>query len=516
MNNKYIPLIILSLSLLGLLDSLYLTLEHYNKIILQCYPGIFADCGKVLGSSYSEIIGIPMALLGVIHYGLFNIVNLINIVKRIKNIRLAALVFSIVGALSSAVFMYIQFFLIGSICIYCTISALISFALIFLTFSYFEKERILLFIKITGFKYRVILKNILFLIDAERVHETTLSLGEFFGNNRLVRNIMSFFYSHPHIGLEQKILGIDFQNPVGLAAGFDYKAKLPQFLPALGFGYMTIGTITNSSYEGNPLPRLGRLPKSKSLLVNKGFKNEGANIIADKLKEKRFDIPIGISIGRTNSAELDTQKKSIDDIISAFKKFEKANIQNSYYEINISCPNLIHQGEVVFDEPRKLNELLDAVDKLKLKKPVFVKMPIDKTDKHTLELLKVISKHSPTGVIFGNLQKDKMHPTLHSDEVVKFKKGYYSGKPTFERSNDLIKLAYKNFKERFVIIGCGGVFSAEDAYTKIKLGATLVQLITGLVYNGPQLVAEINMELESLLQIDGYNNVSQAVGTDNN
>ena len=449
-------MVILILSLLGLADSIYLTLEHYGKIILPCHPGIFADCGKVLRSTYSEIYGIPMALLGVIHYGLFSIVNSINIIKHIRNIRITALVFGIIGVLSSVVFMYIQFFIIGSLCIYCTISALISFALICIVFSFFEKERKYLFVKVTGLKYRYILKTILFYFDPEFVHETIL-----------------------------------------------------------GFGYMTIGTITNMPYQGNPTPRLGRLPRSKSLLVNKGFKNEGADEIVRILLNKIFEIPIGISIGRTNSPELDTQKKSVTDIITAFKKIEKVKTDNSYYELNISCPNLIHQGEVVFDEPKKLDDLLKHIDKLKLKKPVFIKMPIDKSDKETLELLKVISKHSAKGVIFGNLQKDKSHPLLHPDEAAKFKKGYYSGKPTFERSNELIKLTYRNYKDKLVIIGCGGVFSAEDAYKKIKLGATLVQLITGLVYNGPQLVAEINMGIEKLLQEEGYKNISQAVGTEN-
>jgi len=512
---KYIPLVILILSLLGLADSIYLTLEHYGKIILPCHPGIFADCGKVLRSTYSEIYGIPMALLGVIHYGLFSIVNSINIIKHIRNIRITALVFGIIGVLSSVVFMYIQFFIIGSLCIYCTISALISFALICIVFSFFEKERKYLFVKVTGIIYRFVLKTILFYFDPEFVHETTLGFGKIAGDIKFIRDVLKIFYKYSSPALSQKVAGIIFANPLGLAAGFDYKAKLPQFLPALGFGYMTIGTITNMPYQGNPTPRLGRLPRSKSLLVNKGFKNEGADEIVRILLNKIFEIPIGISIGRTNSPELDTQKKSVTDIITAFKKIEKVKTDNSYYELNISCPNLIHQGEVVFDEPKKLDDLLKHIDKLKLKKPVFIKMPIDKSDKETLELLKVISKHSAKGVIFGNLQKDKSHPLLHPDEAAKFKKGYYSGKPTFERSNELIKLTYRNYKDKLVIIGCGGVFSAEDAYKKIKLGATLVQLITGLVYNGPQLVAEINMGIEKLLQEEGYKNISQAVGTEN-
>jgi dihydroorotate dehydrogenase len=127
---------------------------------------------------------------------------------------------------------------------------------------------------------------------------------------------------------------------MGLAAGFDYEARLTQSLFPWGFGFQTVGTITNNPYEGNPRPMLGRLPKSKSLMVNKGFKNLGAETTAKKLKGLTFKIPVGISIGRTNSPKLTTQEESIKDILIAFRKFEKEKIKNAYYELNISCPNL--------------------------------------------------------------------------------------------------------------------------------------------------------------------------------
>jgi dihydroorotate dehydrogenase len=276
-----------------------------------------------------------------------------------------------------------------------------------------------------------------------------------------------------------------------------------------------VGTITNLPYEGNPKPRLGRLPKSKSLMVNKGFKSTGAKKVSNALKSLEFEIPIGISIGRTNSKILKTQKQSVDDIVSAFKKFERANFSNSYYELNISCPNLIHGGNINFYSPANLEELLSAVDKLKIKKPIFVKMPIEKSDKEVLDMLTVISKHNLQGVIFGNLQKDKSDKSLYPEEVKKFTAGNFSGKPTQKRSNELIKLSYKHYKDKLAIVGCGGIFSGEDAYKKIKLGASLVQLITGLIYEGPQLVAQINFELVDLLERDGYEHISQAVGANN-
>jgi dihydroorotate dehydrogenase len=203
----------------------------------------------------------------------------------------------------------------------------------------------------------------------------------------------------------------------------------------------------------------------------------------------------------------------VADIIEAFKTFEKKNIDNSYWELNISCPNLIHAKDITFYPPKNLNELLGEVDKLNLKKPVLVKMPIEKSNKEVLKMLEVIADHSPKGVIFGNLQKDGRHPSLERGEVKKFKAGFFSGKPTFERSNELISLTYKNFRDRFVIVGCGGIFSGEDAYEKILRGASLVQLITGLIYEGPELIAKINFELADLLERDGFDSISEAVGS---
>ena len=140
-------------------------------------------------------------------------------------------------------------------------------------------------------------------------------------------------------------------------------------------------------------------------------------------------------------------------------------------------------------------------------------MPIDHNDRQTLAMLKVIAKYKNIkGVIFGNLQTNKKNKVLVSSEVNKFKMGKYSGKPTFEDSNRLIKLTFKNFKKRFVIIGCGGVFNADDAWVKFTNGASLVQLITGMIFEGPQVVGQINKDLVDLLKQDGYKNISEAVG----
>jgi dihydroorotate dehydrogenase len=369
-------------------------------------------------------------------------------------------------------------------------------------------------IKAGGFTYEHLLKKILFLAEPEAIHEFMTDFGEMLGKIKPFSKSMGLLMKTENPILEQTFFNIKFKNPIGLAAGFDYEAKLTQILSSIGFGFETVGTITNLSYGGNPKPMLGRLPKSMALMVNKGFKNLGADETVRKLQNYSFDMPIGISIGRSNNQSCYTQKKSIEDIINAFEKFEKSKVRHSYYELNISCPNLY--GNVSFYPPKNLRELLIEIDRFHLKKPVFVKMPLEKSNSEVLKMLNLITSHSPKGIIFSNLAKNRNNKLLIPEEVNKFPTGVgnFSGKPTEKRSNELIKLAYKNFGKSLLIIGCGGIFTAQDAYTKIKLGSSLVQLITGMIFRGPLLPAQINIELAELLRKDGFKNIPEAIGSD--
>jgi dihydroorotate dehydrogenase len=169
---------------------------------------------------------------------------------------------------------------------------------------------------------------------------------------------------------------------------------------------------------------------------------------------------------------------------------------------------------VTFYPPKNLRALLCAVTELRLSWPLFIKMPIEKTNDETLEMLRVIADFPVAGVIFGNLQKDRSDPAFAKQEIECASQGNASGVPTRRRSNELIRLSYREFGKKLVIIGCGGVFSTEDAYRKIRLGATLIQLITGMIYEGPQLAAAVNAGLVTLLKKDGFTSISDAIGRD--
>lgn len=367
--------------------------------------------------------------------------------------------------------------------------------------------------QVTAASYQNVIKPIFFQIDAETVHDFMVATGETFGKAPPIKNLLHSVYAYQDPRLTQNISGIEFINPIGLAAGFDYDAHLTQVLWSMGFGFQTVGTVTAEYYQGNTKPRLGRLPKSRSLLVNKGFKSGGIDEIVRSLKQKDFKIPVGMSVGSTNR-EYDSGAEQIENYCQTFVKAEKQLPRIKYYELNVSCPNL-KTGEP-FTTPQRLKTLLKEVEKLKLKKPIFIKMPTDISVDESIELLKIADKYSIAGCIFGNLTKDRKNPDLDPDEVARATKGNFSGKPTERRSNNLLQSAYKKYGKRFVLIGCGGVFSAEDAYLKIKLGASLVQMITGMIYQGPQVIGQINRGLVELMEADGYEHISEVIGKGNN
>lgn len=363
------------------------------------------------------------------------------------------------------------------------------------------------------FIYKKIVKPILFKFPADDVHTFFLKRGRFLGGFAFTKWVAKKILSFKNDNLNQEVAGLSFSNPIGLAAGFDYDADLIDILPSVGFGFHTIGTVTNLPYAGNTRPMLGRLPKSKSLLVNKGFKSMGMESVLNKINKREKIIPLGISIGSTNKA-YNNMEEMAGDIILSFERAIKEDYFN-YFELNISCPNLVNSESLnnKFDTPTGLNFLLFKLDKLSINKPLFIKMYLEKSADDTLALAEVASKYLfVTGLIFSNLVKDRTNSAFDKEEISNAGKGNFSGKPTEKITNNLISVIYKKYKDRFILIGCGGVFTGADAYEKIKRGATLVQMITGMIYEGPSQIGLINKELSELLQKDGYKNINEAVG----
>lgn len=368
--------------------------------------------------------------------------------------------------------------------------------------------------RLTGGAYRRILKPFFFARDPEDVHDRMVTTGVHLGRYAITRGITRALFDYRHPSLEQTILGLRFTNPIGLSAGFDKNAELTEILPEVGFGFAEVGSVTGEPCEGNPKPRLWRLPKSQSIVVWYGLKNDGCEAVAARLRGKAVasadvdgmrPFPIGISVAKTNSPATVETNAGIADYVKAF---QAVNDVADYVTVNISCPNAF--GGEPFTDSAKLDLLLAAIDGQNPTKPIFLKLPADFASDELDALLDVSTRHRVDGYICSNLTKRRDNPRVIERDVPV--KGGLSGKPTELLANALISHCYQRLHGRAIIIGSGGVFTAEDAYEKIRLGASLVQLITGMIYRGPQAISEINQGLVRLLKRDGYTNVSQAVG----
>ena len=365
-------------------------------------------------------------------------------------------------------------------------------------------------------KYKRVWKPIFFQIDPEAIHDQMVALLHFLGKYALTRKIAYFCWGYSHSSLEQNILGINFKNPVGLSAGFDKNATLADIMPSLGFGFTEIGSITGEKCEGNPKPRLWRLKKSKSLAVYYGLTNNGCENISKRLKAKKFSIPVGINIAKTNCRETVDTILAIADYFKAYQVFMDIG---DYLTINISCPNAF--GGQTFTDSAKLDALLQKIMSIPKTKPIFLKISPDLNKKEVDDIINIASKFKIDGFICTNLTNNRHNKNIIDQKIPA--QGGFSGKVLDNLSDDLIRYVYKKTNvsvkgglwqnsNQPIIIGSGGVFSAEDAYRKIKAGASLVQLITGMIFEGPQLMSDINLGLVKLLKADGYTNISEAIG----
>lgn len=360
--------------------------------------------------------------------------------------------------------------------------------------------------KITHWLYKTFFKPFFFAHDPELIHDKIIRFGVFLGKTTIGKWFTRALFSYKNPILQQEILGISFQNPVGLSAGFDKNAQLTDILPEVGFGFAELGSITGAPCSGNEGKRLWRLPKSKGLVVYYGLKNDGAKNISKRLSSKVFTIPMGISVAAANSKDTIDTTNAIQDMISAFEYMKSVG---SYITVNISCPNT--QTGQPFLVPENLEKLFTTIDAIQTNKPIFIKLSPDTEFTQLDALLDIARRHRIHGIICSNLTKDRNNPKIF--ETVP-RVGGMSGKIVQDRADALLSYIYQKERSRFVLIGCGGVFSAEDAYHKIRQGASLVQMITGMIFEGPQVVSAINHRLAQLLKRDGFIHISQAIGAD--
>ncbi len=288
--------------------------------------------------------------------------------------------------------------------------------------------------------------------------------------------------------LKREVFGIKFDNPVGLAAGFDKDAKLFDELASFGFGFVEIGTVTPLPQDGNPKPRLFRLKEDNAIINRMGFNNEGIEATVARLRRKKSNIIIGGNIGKN---KVTPNERAVNDYEMCF---EKLFPYVDYFAVNVSSPNTPGLRELQEKEPltsllKRLQELNSQKDK---RKPILLKIAPDLTNKQLDDIILIVSETNIDGVIATNTTIDRSGLKTTKIRLESIGNGGLSGKPVKERSTEMIKYLSGKSNKAFPIIGVGGIHSAEDALEKLDAGATLVQVYTGFIYEGPSLVKRIN------------------------
>ena len=364
------------------------------------------------------------------------------------------------------------------------------------------------------------IRPLIFLMEPEQAHYSLKRVGVFLGKFWITRKLTSALMNYKHKSLNITVDGIDYKNPVGLSAGFDKDGELTKIYPHMGFGLAELGSFTGEICPGNPGKRLFRMIKSKAIVVWYGLNNEGAETISKRLAGEDFgDLRVGINAANSNLTPEFVLKDSIADYLKTMKLFKDIG---DYYDVNISCPNT-QDGEPFVDK-KNLDKLLTAINK-EIRpisdKPIYVKLAADMTLDEINIIVDACVEHKMDGVVCTNLAKPahnsehrpEEYPTV--DGRLPKGKGAMSGLPLQRISTNVIRHVYRRTRGKLTIIGVGGIFTAKDAYEKITSGASLLHMITTMIFDGPQNINEINRGLVKLLKKDGFDSIEQAVGSRN-
>lgn len=340
--------------------------------------------------------------------------------------------------------------------------------------------------------YKLLIRPILFLFDPEKVHHFTFKLIKYSAKLPFVQCPRNKFYSVNNDKLHQNLFGLNFINPIGLAAGFDKNAELYNELKDFGFGFIEIGTVTPKPQNGNPKPRLFRLKKDKGLINRMGFNNKGVDEVVKNLKKRTSKtIVIGGNIGKNTNSNSD---QYIDDYkINFTKLFPYVD----YFVVNVSCPNVGSMAKLQDKDfqIQLLNELQQLNQQQSKTKPILLKIAPDLNDIQLDEVIEIVKVTKIDGVIASNTSVNREGLKTSKETLSKIGNGGLSGEPIKDRSTKVIKYLSEKSNKAFPIIGVGGVSSPEDAISKIKAGASLVQVYTGFIYEGPGLIKKINKEI---------------------
>ena len=353
--------------------------------------------------------------------------------------------------------------------------------------------------------YQNFMRPLLFTLDAERAHEMMMSVSKAVSLNKSLLRLIRPVMDYESDALDQNILGIKFRNPVGVAAGFDKNGMVLPLIEALGFGFAEIGSITAQPSPGNPFPRLFRLKKDRSIINRMGLNNDGAKTVVKRLSKATTNLPLGINIAKTNAPSLKGDS-AIEDYLTSYHEASKIA---DYITINISCPNT--DSGKTFEDPQALSELLASLN-LKSdarQKPTFLKFSVDLSREELLELLAISEKNGVDGYVVANTSSRRNKLLTSREELNKIGAGGLSGRAIAEKSTRMVRWIYEEINGNKPIIGVGGIDSVEEALNKIRAGADLLQVYSGLIFEGPALAKRINRGIHEHLKSRGLNTIHQ-------
>ncbi|MCR9285992.1 MAG: quinone-dependent dihydroorotate dehydrogenase [Bacteroidetes bacterium] len=340
--------------------------------------------------------------------------------------------------------------------------------------------------------YKILIKPFFFLFPPEKAHHLTLFLLKLVLSIPLVNLLFKSFYAVNDKKLERSVFGLTFPNPVGLAAGFDKDGKHFRAMSALGFGFIELGTVTPKGQVGNPQPRLFRLPADNGLINRMGFNNEGVDALVERLKRgKPRNLIIGGNIGKN---KVTPNEKAVDDYAISF---EKLFPYVDYFVVNVSSPNTPNLRALQDKEP--LTKLLSHLQHLNNQKPnpkpVLLKIAPDLTDGQLDDIIEIVKNTNIAGIIATNTTIARTGLKTDEKNIEKIGAGGLSGAPVKERSTEVIRYLHNASNGKLKIIGVGGIGSPEDAIEKLNAGASLIQVYSCLVYEGPSLIKRINQRI---------------------
>ncbi|QEF97245.1 Dihydroorotate dehydrogenase (quinone) [Stieleria maiorica] len=362
--------------------------------------------------------------------------------------------------------------------------------------------------------YERIVRPLLFRFDPEWAHDQSITWADRGTRVPGLIRLSSRLHRVPDPRLNIEVAGIRFENPLGLAAGYDKSGRAIGALASLGFGHVEIGSVSASPSAGNPAPRLWRLPADEAICVHYGLPNDGAAEVANHLARQPITVPLGINLVNTNhgiGAEADSADEVLDDYVTSARTLQR---HASYFMLNLSCPNT-QDGRAFFDQPGHLRELLDRLASIPIDVPCFLKLSPDWNDAAIDRMLQTVDPFESVQGFMFNLSPSRRTGLSTPREVWKEWPGAISGPPTADWMDRRIANLYRRMdRQRYRIIAAGGVRSAEDAYRKLRSGASLVQLLTALIYQGPGVVRRINRGLLTILKRDGISHLQDIVGAD--